>query len=194
MSHKDALKEGNRLRDRKTKFCWCAIKGVYVISSYQYVVHKIGTYRRPEWTSTHQCTNVDGWCTDRILFSIPVPSQVHFFLFALSQPWSQFSFATLFSPRPPPGFYFFFAFETFPTHYPPLSPIDLLTYIFKLKIDSSPSTYSPINLNCATSYPPTTRPTTNLPTNILSRYLPNSTYMATPTYVVATIIDPPPNG
>jgi hypothetical protein len=41
---------------------------------------------------------------------------------------------TLFSPRPPPGFCFFFnflAFETFPTHL--LSPTDLLTYIFKLK-------------------------------------------------------------
>jgi hypothetical protein len=99
----------------------------------------VGSMFWPEWTSTHQCTNVDGWCTDRILFSIPVPSQVHFFLFAVSQPWSQF----------------FFAFETFPT-YPPTTPIvptDLLTYIFKLKVDSSPSTYSPINLQCASLIP-----------------------------------------
>jgi hypothetical protein len=26
---------------------------------------------RPEWTSTHQCTNVDGWCTHRHTFFVP---------------------------------------------------------------------------------------------------------------------------
>ncbi len=25
----------------------------------------------PEWTSTHQCTNVDGWCTDGCTFFVP---------------------------------------------------------------------------------------------------------------------------
>jgi hypothetical protein len=35
-----------------------------------------------------------------------------------------------------------------------------------------------------------TCPSTFLLTNILSRYLPNPTYMATPTYVVASPIDP----
>jgi hypothetical protein len=101
----------------------------------------------PEWTSTHQCTNVDGWCTDRILFSIPVPSQVWLFLFALSQPWSEFlfwDFYFLHAPFPVfilfyfifflPGFFFFFSFETFPTH-PPTTP------------HCPPPTYSPIYLN-----------------------------------------------
>jgi len=37
---------------------------------------------------------------------------------------------------------------------------------------------------------PPTHPTTNLPTNTLSKYLSNPTYMATTTYMVATIIDP----
>ncbi len=129
----------------------------------------------------------------KILFSIPLPSQVDIFLFALSQPWSQFFFATLFSPRPLPHFVFplisiffwnsisppaltqflcFFLFFFFlllkffpPTYYPPLSPTNLLTYLFKFKIDSSPSTYSPINLKCATLIP------THLPTPHLFIYL-----------------------
>ncbi len=141
----------------------------------------------------HQSTNVDGWCTDRILFSIPVPSQVDFFCLPFlgrDQPWSQFFFGTfifypgfpvlffldlgfffrnfIFSP-PPTQFlfffffsFFFFAFETFPTH-PPTYPLSI--------------------------YLPTCLPTF-LPTNTLSTYLPNSTYMATPTYLVATPIDP----
>jgi hypothetical protein len=97
----------------------------------------------PEWTSTHQCTNVDGWCTDRILFSIPVPSQVDLFCLPFlipDQPLSQF-------------FFFFWNFSHPLTYYPTFSPTNLLTYIFKLKIDSSPSTYSPINLKCATLIP-----------------------------------------
>ncbi len=84
----------------------------------------------PEWTSTHQCTNVDGWCTDRILFSIHVPSLVDFFFFALSQPWSQFFFfGTLFSPPPPTKFFF----KNF--SHPPATPY------------CPPLTYSPIYLN-----------------------------------------------
>ncbi len=38
-----------------------------------------------------------------------------------------------------------------------------------------------------------TYPSTFLPTNSLGRYLPNPTYMATPTYLVATPIDPEPS-
>jgi hypothetical protein len=87
-----------------------------------------------------------------------------------------------------------------PTYYSPLSPFNLLIYIFKFKVDSSPFTYSPLNLKCATfisthlSTPPSiylsTCPSTFLPTNILSTYLPNPTYMATPTYMVVIPIDP----
>ncbi len=72
----------------------------------------------PECTSTHQCTNLDGWCIDRILFSIPVPSQVEFFLFASSQPWSQFVFWELyFLPVPHPILFFlcFWKFSHPPT-------------------------------------------------------------------------------
>ncbi len=126
----------------------------------------------PEWTSTHQCTNMDGWCANRILFSIPIPSQVDFFCLPFlspfsDQPWSLFSFATLFSPPPLPRFFFplisvffetlfslhpppdfyFFGFWNF-SHPPTYSPIYL-----KLKVDSSPSTYSPKNLKCATLIP-----------------------------------------
>ncbi len=46
---------------------------------------------------------VDGWCTDRILFPILVPSQVDSFFFALShldQPWSQFFLQLYFLPAP----------------------------------------------------------------------------------------------
>jgi hypothetical protein len=55
---------------------------------------------------------------------------------------------------------FSFAFETFPTH--------LLTYKLKL---------------CYSHPHPPTHPTTDLPTNTSSRFLPNPTYMVTPTYV-----------
>jgi len=90
-------------------------------------------------------------------------------------------------PHSPRGFFFFFCFWNFsypPTYYPPLSPINVLTYIFKLKINSSPSTYSPINLKCATLIP------THLPTPHLFFNLPNPTYMVTPTYLVRTPITP----
>jgi hypothetical protein len=69
-------------------------------------------------------------------------------------------------------------------------PTHLPTYTFKLKVDSSPSTYSLINLNVLLSSPPTyPLPSVYLPTNILGRYLPNPTYMATHTYLVGTPID-----
>ncbi len=35
-----------------------------------------------------------------------------------------------------------------PTYYPPLFPTNLFTYIFKLKIDSSPSSYSTYKFKC----------------------------------------------
>jgi len=151
-----------------------------------FLVFGVWTQLGPEWTSTHQRTNVDGWCTDRIVFSIPVPSQVDVFCLPFL-PWSQFFFATLFSHHLAPIFFFFLLLKLFPpTHPLPLTvphrpthlyiwinsklfPIYLLTYIFELIVNSSPSTYSPINLKCVTLIP---------------------TYMATPTYMVATTIDP----
>jgi hypothetical protein len=96
-----------------------------------------------EWTNTHQCTNMDGWCTDRILFSIPVSSQVDFFIWPFSALISDFFLELYFVPHPVS---FYFLLKVFPpTHYPPLSPTDLFTYIFKLQVDPFPSTYSPIN-------------------------------------------------
>jgi hypothetical protein len=83
--------------------------------------------------------------------------------------------------------------ETFPTltYYPPtvphrpthlyiwsksrLFPIYPLAYKFKM------SYFHP--------HPPI-HPTIDLPTNTLNRYLPNPTYMATPTCMIATTIDP----
>jgi hypothetical protein len=56
-----------------------------------------------------------------------------------------------------------------------LFPIYLLAYKFKM---------------CYFHPHPPTRPTMDLPTNTLNRYLPNPGYMATPTYMVATPIDP----
>ncbi len=90
---------------------------------------------------------------------------VHFFslpfLSPFCQPWSQFFFSPnlcfsflgnfIFSPAPTYFLFVVFSFPFFflnfsrpPTYYPPLSATNLLTYIFKLKVDSSPSTYSPI--------------------------------------------------
>jgi hypothetical protein len=51
-------------------------------------------------------TWMDGWCSDRILFSIHVPSQIDIFFFALSQPWSAlisiFFWQLYFLPAHPP--------------------------------------------------------------------------------------------
>ncbi len=122
---------------------------------------------------------------------------VFFCNFIFSPPLSQFFFPLIslffwnFIFSPAPTQFLFFCFWNFSrplTYYPPLPPSDLLAYIFKLKVDSSPSTYSPINLECATlisTHLPTTPPplsiylptcpSTFLPTNTLSRYLPNPT-------------------
>jgi len=53
-------------------------------------------------------------CHPRLTFFV-CPFSAH------SQPWSQFFFTTLFSPRPPHPVSVFFAFETLPTH-PPTTP------------------------------------------------------------------------
>ncbi len=63
-----------------------------------------------------------------------VLSQVHIFSVPFLSPDLSFFVATLFSPCPPPSFFFFFAFETFPAH-PPTTP------------HCAPPTYSPIYLN-----------------------------------------------
>jgi hypothetical protein len=87
-------------------------------------------------------TSAPTWMDGPLIgFSFPVPSQVDFFCLP-------FLFLQLyFLPAPHPvSFYLCFTFETFPTYLPPpLSPTDLVTYIFKLKVNSSPFTHSPIN-------------------------------------------------
>jgi hypothetical protein len=118
-----------------------------------------------------------------------------FFLCPFSALISVFFCNFIFSPPPPTQFLFFFGFWNFscpPTHYPPLSPSNLLAYIFKLKVDSSPIFLLTCKLKMCYSHPhPPTHPTIDLPTNTLSRYLlPNPTYMAAPTYMVAIAIDP----
>ncbi len=141
--------------------------GMYQVLSTDY----IPTLGQSEPAPTSAPTWMDGaligfsflsLCHPRLTFSLPFLS-----------PDLSFFFATLFCPRPLPSF-FFLAFETFPTHL--LFLTDLLTYIFRLKVYSSPSTYSPINLKCATLIP-THQPTPSifLPTNTLDRYLPNPT-------------------
>jgi hypothetical protein len=58
----------------------------------------------------------DGWCTDRILFSIHVPSQVHlFFVCPFSALISVFFYNFIFSP--PPSQYFFFPWPFFKKNY-----------------------------------------------------------------------------
>jgi len=166
-----------------------------------FLVFRVWTQQGPEWTSTHQCTNVDGWCTDRMLFSIPVPSQVDVLCFPVLSPFSAMIsvfFLQLYFLPAPTRFYlcmylFIFLLKLFPPSHllPPavphqpthlyiwiksrLFPIYLLTYKFKM---------------CYSHPHPPTHPTTDLLTNTLSRYLPNLTYMATPTFMVASAIDP----
>jgi hypothetical protein len=104
-----------------------------------------------------------------------------------------------FLPAPDPVSYFLLLKLFPPTSYPQLSLTHLLTYKFKLKVDSS---HLPTHLyisNVLLSSPPTyspltylsTCPSTFLPINTLSKYLPDLAYMVTPTYMVATPIDPP---
>jgi len=111
---------------------------------------------------------LDGWCADRILFSIPVPSQVDLFSLPFLSPDLTFFFATLFSPCPLPSFFspwsLFFYLEPYFLLTPHLVSLFLFfcafaTYIFELKVDSSPSTYSLVNLNVLLSSPPYHQPT-----------------------------------
>ncbi len=146
---------------------------------------------------------MDGWCTNMFLFSISVPSLVEFFglpflspdlrfflrLYFLPAPFPVSFWGTLFSPCPPPSFFFFLS--KLPHPRPPNQPTSP---------HCPPLTYSPINLKCVTFIPThllthpsiylPTCPSTFLPTNILDRYLSNPTYMATPTYLVAIPTDP----
>jgi hypothetical protein len=114
-----------------------------------------------------------------------------------------FFFATLFSPCPLPNFFphdfnFFFELHFFPHPHPisffsllklfsptppptpPLSPFDLFTYILKLKVKSSPFTYSLINLKCDilifTLHPPTPPPP---PSSIYLPTCPSTSYLPT---------------
>jgi hypothetical protein len=107
-------------------------------------------------------------------------------------------FLQLYSP-PPPSFVFL-AFETFSAthllHTIPLwptrlyiyktrlFPIYLLTYKFKMCYSHLHTCTHPPSIYLLTCL------STFLPTNTLSRYLPNPTYMATPTYMVAIPINP----
>jgi hypothetical protein len=92
------------------------------------------TQKGREWTSTPQCTNVDGWCTDWILFSIPVPSQVDFFCLPFFSPDHSFFLQLYFLPAPHPvSFYFSFCFWDF--SHQPTTP------------HCPPPTYSPLYLN-----------------------------------------------
>jgi hypothetical protein len=108
-----------------------------------------------------------------------------FFCLPFLSPDLSFFFATLFYPRPLPRFFFlllklFSSTHLLPPPPPPLSATNLLTYIFELKVDSSPSTYSPINLKCATLIP------THLRTPHLFVYLPTlciGTYQTPPTWL-----------
>jgi hypothetical protein len=95
-------------------------------------------------------------------------------------------------------FIYLFAFKTFLTH-PPTTPpviphqpihlhvliknriflIYLLTYKFKM--------------HYCHPHPPSHPPSIFLPTNILGRYLPNPTYMVTPTYMPGWHSNRPPN-
>jgi hypothetical protein len=92
--------------------------------------------------------------------------------------------------------YFWGNFSCPPTYCPPLSPSDLLTYIFKLKVNSFPSTFSLVNLKCAifiSTHTPiylSTYPSIYLPI-CPSTFLPTKPHLhAAPTYMVATPIDP----
>jgi hypothetical protein len=142
-----------------------------------------------EWSSTHQCTNVDGWCTHRILFSIPVPPQVDFFCLPFLSPRLSFFLHLYFLPASHPVS-FSSSFETFPTRTPTTPPVPhrpthlyiwiksrlFLIYLFTYKFKM-----------CYSHPHPPTCPTIDLPTNTLNRYLPNPTCMATPTYMESSL-------
>jgi len=74
----------------------------------------------------HQLGWMDGWCTDRILFSIHVPFQVEFFCLSfLSPDLSFFFWEFYFLPAPHPVSFFFTSFWNIsypPNYYPPIVP------------------------------------------------------------------------
>jgi hypothetical protein len=92
---------------------------------------------RPEWTSTHQCTIVDAWCSDGCTFflSLPLPgltkvanSNWLFFTFFSQVGFSLRTFFFL-TPHACPGLTYLPTFRLLAyAPWPPPSPIYLLTY------------------------------------------------------------------
>jgi hypothetical protein len=97
----------------------------------------------PEWTSTHQCTNVDGCCTDGCtFFDSPCPwanqggeLKLTFFFSSFPQPRLILFFELFFSSPPRPPRFTYLHLDYAP--WPPPSPTYLPTHLF---------TYSPICL------------------------------------------------
>jgi len=103
-----------------------------------------------------------------------------FFLNFLKRNWSaliSIFFATLFSPRAPPGFVF--------SHPPTYSPI----YLIESRLLLIYQVTDKFKMWYSHPHPPT-HPSTFLPTNTLSRYLPNPTYMTALTCMIATPLNP----
>jgi hypothetical protein len=145
----------------------------------------------PEWTSTHPvhpmwmdgaliglslfypCA-IPGW----LFFLCPFSALFLVFLcnFIFSQPLTQFLFFKFFLKK-------IYSFWNF------FHPPDLLTYLFQLKVDSSPIYLLTYKFKMCYPHPhSTTHPQSiYLSTNTLSRYLPIPNYMATPTYLVGTL-------
>ncbi len=122
-------------------------------------------------------TNAPTWM-DRALIRLSFLSMCHprliFFYCPFSALISVF-FCNFIFPRRPQILFLFLCFWKFsrpPRYYLPLSPSNLIANIFKLKVDSYPSTCSPINLKCVI-FISTHLPTYPPPTPIyLSTYLP----------------------
>jgi hypothetical protein len=123
-------------------------------SSNAYFCSLVAWFRGPQWSSTHQCTNVDGWCTDGCTFFVPPCPWANqggelltCFIFLSS---AQVGFFFL-------GFYFFLTPHTRPSltylptfsllayaAWPPPSPTYLTTYLpvhLPTHLPTYPSTY-----------------------------------------------------
>ncbi len=109
---------------------------------------------QPKWTTTHQYTTMDGWCTNRILYFLSMCHPkltffpctfstliiVFFCNFIFSLPPSQFfsfdfsffflEFYFLLAPHLVSFFFCFWNFSHPPTYYPPLSPLlEILSFV-----------------------------------------------------------------
>jgi len=123
----------------------------YCVTSLSYHgFHTIINYGQSELAPTSTPSWMDG-----ALIGLSFLSLCHFRLVFFLCLFSTWSVLILF---------FFLQLYFLPTPFP-LSPFNLLTYIFKLKVNSSPFTYSPINLKCVTFI------STHLPTPHLFIYL-----------------------